>query len=212
MTGMIRSQAVLIVVISLACFPELGDGSSAPKPQAQNSNQITNKDQSEINAYAAASTQNDPAAKAAALESFLQTYPEGVNKKVALSALMNTYRSLNDDQNTLSAARHLLEADPNNLQAVFLSVVVKRSQCVKTSDAQTCDDAAQLASRGLGLSKPADDSEDDWRKQTGATFPIFHSAIALDDVLSKGDVNAGILEYRQALILYGPKQQKRALG
>jgi hypothetical protein len=39
-----------------------------------------------------------------------------------------------------------------------------------TSDAQTCDDAAALAQKGLTAPKPADTSDDDWKKQTDAAY------------------------------------------
>jgi hypothetical protein len=83
------------------------------------------------------------------------------------------------------------------MKAIFISVVIKKSQCGKTSDAQTCDDAAALAGRASDVPKPAGTSDDDWKKQTSAaTYPIFHSAIALDEIVSKKDVKAGIEEYR----------------
>lgn len=195
-----------------ASFRELGQGSSAPTPRAHGSNQFTIDDQSEFNAYAAATSLNDPAAKAAALEGFLQAYPNSESKKAALNLLMNIYRSLNNDQNALSTARRLLEADPNNMQAVFQSVVIKRSQCIRTSDAKTCDDAAELASRGLTMPKTTGDSDEDWRKQTAATYPIFHSAIAMDDALSKKDFTAAISEYRTELMLFSPDQTKSGPG
>jgi len=47
---------------------------------------------------------------------------------------------------------------------------------------------------------------DDWKKLTGGTYPVFHSAIALDDIVAKKDVKAGIAEYRTELMLYPPEQ------
>jgi tetratricopeptide (TPR) repeat protein len=184
----------------------------APRLHAQNPGQVTITDPTEYHAYQGATAQSDPGAKAFALESFLQTYPQSVVKKTVLDLLVDTYQSLGDADKALSAARRLLEADPNNMQAVFRSVVIKRSQCIKTSDAQTCDDAAQLASEGLAMSKPPDMSDGDWRKQTGATFPIFHSAIAMDDALSKKDFKAAISEYRTELMLFPPDQTKSGPG
>ena len=45
---------------------------------------ISIKDPSEYNAYQMASTQTDPKAKIAGLETFLQTYPQSVVKKAVL--------------------------------------------------------------------------------------------------------------------------------
>jgi len=74
------------------------------------------------------------------------------------------------------------------------------------------DDAAALAQKGLALPKPATVSDADWKKQTGATYPIFHSAIALDDIVSKKDVKAGIKEYRTELMLYPPEATTSGQG
>jgi len=175
---------------------------SAPTLRAQDS--ITIKDPAEFNAYSQASTQADPKAKAAALESFLTTYPQSVVKKAVLDMLVDTYQALGDADHALSAASRLLQVDPANMKAIFLSVAIKKSQCQKTSDAQTCDDAAALAQTGLKAAKPADTSVPDWTKQTAATYPIFHSAIALDDALSKKDFKAAVNEYRTELMLLDP--------
>ncbi len=185
---------------------------SAPTLRAQDSDQITIKDPAEFNAYQMATTQSDPKAKAAALESFLQTYPQSVVKPAVLDMLLDTYQGLNDDDHTLSAANRLLQLDPNNTKAIYLSVVIKKKQCQKTSDAQTCDDAAALAQKGLATPKPAKTSDDEWKKLTGATYPAYHSAIALDDILSKKDVKAGVAEYTQELMLFSPEDTQKGPG
>ena len=181
---------------------------SAPMLRAQDS--ITIKDPAEFNSYQMASTQIDPKAKATALETFLQMYPQSVVKKAVLDSLMDTYQQLNDVDHALSAATRLLQADPTNMKALYLSVVIKKSQCGKTQDAQTCDDAAALARKGLATPKPTGTSDADWQKQTGAIYPLLHSAMAVDDIVAKKDVKAGIEEYRQELMLYPVEQTKVA--
>jgi hypothetical protein len=185
---------------------------SAPTLRAQDSDQITIKDPAEFNAYQMATTQSDPKAKAAGLESFLQTYPQSVVKKAVLDLLVDTYQGLGDADKALSAASRLLQVDPSNMKAIFISVFIKKGQCGKTSDAQTCDDAAALAQKGLTLPKPAKIADADWKKQTDATYPIFHSAIALDDALSKKDFKAAVGEYRTELMLYPPDQTTSGPG
>ena len=185
---------------------------SAPTLRAQDSDQITIKDPAEFNAYQGATTQSDPKAKAAGLEAFLTSYPQSVVKKAVLDMLIDTYQTIGDSDKALTAAGRLLQADPSNMKATFLSVVIKKGQCGKTQDAQTCDDAAVLARKGLGTPKPAATSDDDWKKQTSATFPIFHSAIAMDDIVSKKDIKEGIEEYKQELMLYSPEDTKKGPG
>jgi hypothetical protein len=180
----------------------------APMLRAQDS--ITIKDPAEFNSYQTASQQSDPTAKAAALESFLETYPQSVVKTAVLDQLIDTYQGLGDADKTLSAASRLLQLDPNNLKAIFISVFIKKGQCAKTQDAQACDDAAALAQRGLTATKPADTSATDWKKLTGATYPVFHSAIAYDDAVSKKDFKSAVAEYTAELMLYTDDQTKAA--
>jgi hypothetical protein len=177
---------------------------SAPMLRAQDS--IVIKDPAEFNTYQMATSQADPKAKAVALESFLKAYPQSVVKNSVLDSLIDTYQSLQDADNTLSAASRLLQVDPSNMKAIFMSVLIKKSQCAKSQDAQTCDDAGLLAGKGLAAVKPAATSDADWKKLISGTYPVFHSAIALDDITSKKDIKGGISEYRTELMLYAPEQ------
>ena len=90
------------------------------------------------------------------------------------------------------------------MKAIYVSVALKKSQCLKSSDPQICDDAAALAQKGLTVPKPAGTADADWKKMTDATYPVFHSAIALDLVNSKKDYKAAIDEYKKELMLMAP--------
>jgi hypothetical protein len=190
---------------------------SAPALRAQD---ITIKDPSEFNAYQMATTQSDPKAKANALEGFILSFPQSVVKKSVLVMLLETYQGLGDADHVVSTATRVLQVDPDNMEALFLSVVIKRSQCTKsidqksgkTNDAQTCDDGATMASKGLTVGKPAGVSDDDWKKQTVTAYPIFHSMIALDDIVSKGDIKGGIAEYRNELMIFDPAATQSGPG
>jgi tetratricopeptide (TPR) repeat protein len=192
---------VFAFVLAVACICLV----PAHTLKAQDSDTISIKDPAEFNAYQMATTQSDPRAKASALELFLQTYPQSVVKKAVLDLLIDTYQNLSDADKALSAASRLLQVDPNNMKAIFISVVIKKSQCGKTGDAQTCDDTGALARKGLVTPKPTGTSDADWKKLTGGTYPLFHSAIALDQIVSKKDIKAGIEEYRQELMLFPPE-------
>lgn len=189
-------------LLALACIGLV----TASRLRAQET--ISIKDPAEFNAYQIATTQTDPRTKASQLEGFLQTYPQSVVKKAVLDMLLDTYGGLNDDDKALSAASRLLQVDPTNMKAIYVSVVIKKRQCQKTSDTQTCDDAAALAEKGLNAPRPAGTSSDDWKKLTGATYPIYHSAMALDDALSKKDFKAAQAEYKAELMLYSDDQSK----
>jgi hypothetical protein len=188
---------------------------SAPTLRAQGSqgsDQITIQNPAEFNAYQQASTQTDPAAKCSAMEDFLKNYPQSVAKKAALDQMIDCYQQTNDADKELSAASRMLQVDPNNMKAVYISVALKKAQCLKTSDAQVCDDAGALAQKGLTLPKPADMSDADWKKLTDTVYPAFHSAIALDDVLSKKDYKAAINEYKTELNMYSLPDTQRGPG
>jgi hypothetical protein len=174
------------------------------------SKDLTLKDPAEYNAYQMFSTQTDPKQKAAAGAAFLEKYPQSAAKKYVLDALLDAYRSTNDSQNMLDTASKLLQIDPNNLKAILYSVLIKKQQCGEKSDASTCDDAGALAQKGLQASKPADTADDAWKSMTAAAYPIFHSAIALDDALSKKDWKGAQDEYTAELKLYTDDQAKSA--
>jgi tetratricopeptide (TPR) repeat protein len=202
--------ASVIALASISLFP-------APTLRAQD---ISIKDPAEFNAYSQATTQTDPKAKAAAMESFLQTYPQTVLKQDVLKMLLETYQGLGDADHALSAANRILQLDPGNMEAIFLSVAIKTQQCKKgldpktgfATDSQPCDDAAALAQKGLIAPKPAAVAADDWKKQTDAGYPVFDSAIAADDVYSKKDFKAAVDEYKKELMLFSPDQTKSGTG
>jgi hypothetical protein len=146
---------------------------------AQDSSQIAVKDQGEIDAFVKAFSQSDPRAKTVALEGFLRTYPDTKNKGVALNILMNTYESLKDDRDALSAAKRGLQVDPNDHNFIFVAVKIEIDECNRTGDAKTCNDAAGLGQRGLTIPKPPDYTDDNWRTTTHVTYPFYRSAIAL---------------------------------
>ena len=167
------------------------------------------QDPAEFNAYQNATTQTAPAQKCAALESFLKAYPQSSAKSAALSQMLDCYSQTGQWDNLVSVSTRLLQMDPNNLQAIFASVYVKKMQCGKsldpsgaTTDAQTCDDGAALAQKGLAIAKPAATSDADWKTLTSNYYPIFHSTIAFDDMVSKKDFAGAIKEYTDELNLY----------
>ena len=192
--------ASVMALASLSLVP-------APTLRAQDQpGTIQIKDPAEYNAYQMATTQSDPKAKAAAIEDFLTKYPQSVVKKTAARHADRHLPGARRYGPALSAASRMLQVDPNNLKAIYFSVFIKKNQCAKTSDQQTCDDAAALAQKGLAATKPAGMSDDDWKKQTDATAPFFHSAIAVDDMVAKKDPAAAVEEYRKELMMYPPDE------
>ena len=183
---------------------------TAPQLHAQDQQgQVTIKDPAEFNAYQMFSTQSDPKAKAAAGKEFLSKYPQSVVKQAVLDQMVDSYQAAGDQAGVLDSANQLLQVDPNNLKAILYSVLIKKQECAKSQDQATCDDAAALAKKGLGLQKPASMQDADWQKLTHAAFPIFHSTIAADDTVKK-DAKDAQNEYQEELKLYSEEESKTA--
>jgi hypothetical protein len=172
---------------------------------------ITIKDPAEYNTYQIALNQADPKAKAAAFESFLTAYPLSVVKNDVLDRLLNTYynpppQGTGELDKALVTAGKLLQVEPNNLEAILYSVIIKKGQCAKTQDVTTCDDAAAYARKGLLAPKPAGVADADWKTQTGLAYPNFHSALAADAAYGHKDFKTAIDEYTAELMLYSDAQ------
>ena len=106
-------KSVLASLLALAIIFPNAVSMVYAEGQAAQSGQITIKDPAEYNAYTNAVGQSTPAAKAAAIEAFLTTYPNSVVKTEMLQTLMLAYQG--DMTKMLDAADRLLAADPGNL-------------------------------------------------------------------------------------------------
>src|ERR1700740_865092 len=169
---------------------------SLPVAMAQDagsqSSQITIKDPAEYNAYTNAIGQSAPAAKAAAIESFLTQYPNSIVKAEMLEQLVGAYQATGDTAKTYDAAKRLLQVDPNNLRALTFVVYVEKAQA--QGDQAKLDDAAANAQKGLNSTKPASMSDADFQKLKDLATPIFYSAEGADDVAKK--------DYKDAITAY----------
>ncbi len=179
---------------------------SIPKRGADTaSNTVSIKDPAEYNAYQNAVAIADPQAKATAFENFLTSYPQSAVRHTILDQSMDLYQSLGDTAREEAAASQLLAVDPDNVKAILISVDFKKGECQKGADTTPCGEAASLAQRGLSVQRPAGQYSDaDWQKVMEGAYPIFHSAIALDDYQAKKDYASAIGEYRLELMLYPP--------
>ncbi len=176
--------------------------------------QITIKDPAEYNAYTNAVGQSSPAAKASAIEAFLTQYPNSVVKTEMLEQLVGAYQQANDTTKTVDAARRLLAVDPTNLRALTFIVYVEKQQAQAANpvDQAKLDDAAALAQKGLGATKPATMSDADFTKLKNLSTPIFQSAIAADDVAKK-DYKSAVDAYQAELKAYtDPAQTQTGPG
>jgi tetratricopeptide (TPR) repeat protein len=185
-------KVVFALVLAAAAF------AVAPLTHAQ----VTIKDAAEYNEYTNAIGQSAPAAKAAAIETFLTHYPQSVVYKDTLEQLVQAYSQIPDPAKSLDAADRLLKLDPNNARAILTEVFFKSSLAAAATDPTAkqnlLDDAASFSKKGLALTKPAGVSDADWKKTTDLTTQTYHSAIA-SAAFNKGDYPTAISEFTAEL-------------
>ncbi len=147
---------------------------------AQGQKQI--KDAAEYNAYIAAYNTADPAAKAAAMEAFLQQYPNTIEKEDAMEILMAAYQASNNVAKAADAAARALQLNPNNVRALLLEVYVKRAAGAAggANAAASLAEAAQLGAQGVtalqSYSKPEGMADADYQKLKSIAASVFHGA------------------------------------
>src|SRR4051812_47566154 len=142
--------------------------------------QKTIKDPAEYNSYITATGLTDPAQKAAALEAFVQQYPNSVVKEDALAAAMAAYQQAGNLAKSADVAARILQTNPNNVPAIAVSVFTKRQQAVNTNNVALMNEAGDLAVRGLQAlqtwTKPEGVSDADFQKQKAGLNTIFNGA------------------------------------
>src|SRR5579883_871579 len=198
----VTAGAVPFVPAALA----LDDG-QGQNQGAQQGTTITIKDPAEYNAYTNAVGQSSPAAKAAAIEQFLQQYPNSVVKEDMLEQLMAAYQQTGDVNKTLDAAKRLLAVNPNNVRALFFVAYLEKSTA--NGDQSKLDDAANKAQTALNAPKPEKLSDADYQKLKDTTTPILEDIIGADDVAKK-DYKAAIEAYTAELKAYKDPAQTQS--
>ncbi|ABF41262.1 hypothetical protein Acid345_2261 [Candidatus Koribacter versatilis Ellin345] len=163
------------VAIQPLALPSLAAGQAAAPQQKKEI-----KDPAEYNAYVNAVQQADPKAKATALQSFLQTYPNSVMKTDAMELLMAAYQQAGDQQNMLQTAQQIIQVEPNNVRALALLAYTYRMMALQTGNKDNAAQAAQYGQKGLTalqvIQKPAEVSDADFEKLKKETQIIFDGA------------------------------------
>jgi len=171
--------------------------------------QKTIRDPNEYNAYMSATTQTDPAAKAAALEAFVQQYPQSIVKEEALVGAMSAYQQAGNVAKLTEAANKVLQAYPNNILALTVAVSGRRQQFNSGSLPQdraraVINEAATMATRGLPAlqtwTKPDGVSDADFQKQKTGIAAIFHGTLG-QDAIARQDWETAQRHMREASIL-----------
>jgi tetratricopeptide (TPR) repeat protein len=176
----------IVLAILLACTvaaaaqdaaqPQTPPPASGSAGAGQGEQAPTIKDPAEYNAYVGAVQQQDPNAKASALEAFLTQYPNSVMKVSAYEQLMGTYQQTGNQAKVVDTAKRLVQVDQNNLRALALLTFLSR-QSVTQPNSPSLADLQQYCSKGLDAlkanQKPAGMPEADFdklKKQVGIIF------------------------------------------
>ena len=188
--------AFLLCCTLAAAVVPFAAAQAAQKPQI--------KDPAEYNAYVNAVQQSDPAAKAQAIEAFLQTYSNSVMKEEALVQLMGAYQQSNNASKTIETASRILQANPNNVRALALLAYYYRSMAAQGGPdaAKNADQAMQYGQKGLdalpNTPKPDGMSDADFTKFHNEIGAIFEGAVGFA-ALQKKDLALAQKDLRQAV-------------
>jgi hypothetical protein len=177
--------SVLTIVLACALTAGAQDATQPQTPPAAPSGEQpgqaapTIKDPAEYNAYVGAIQQQDPNAKASALEAFLVQYPNSVMKTTALELLMGTYQQSGNQAKVVEAAKRLTTADPNNLRALaLLTFLARQNLAAGQNPQQNLADLQLYCSKGLDAlkanQKPAGMSDADFDKLKKQVSIIFN--------------------------------------
>lgn len=130
-----------------------------------NAQQKQIKDAAEYQAYMSALNETDPVKKAAAMEAFVQQYPQSVVKVDALEQAMAAYQQSANTAKVLATAKRLLQVDANSIRAMAIIVAIDRAQ------ATGGDKAAQ--DEGCGYARTGSQQLASWQRPEGMSDPDF---------------------------------------
>jgi hypothetical protein len=150
--------------------------------QQQGGGAIKIADQAEYNAFDTAFKTPDPAARGAALEAFVQQYPNSTAKEAALEEAMKAYQAANNQAKMLEVSGKLLQVNPNHILALFVRTYLLQDLANKGQNTQAnLAEASQLAQRGLAAlpnyQKPESMAPQDFENQKKLFANIFNGVI-----------------------------------
>jgi len=178
---------MLLVVCTLGLVQQVAMGQAAPQKKEI-------KDPAEYNAYVNAIQQQDPNAKAQALEAFLQTYPNSVMKVDAGEQLMSAYQQAGNVQKMLDAANKVLQADPNDVKALAILTYTYRATTTAQNLQTNLPLIQQYATRGEqalpNMPKPEGMSDDDFKKLHNELGAIFEGGLGFVALQAKNYAEA----------------------
>ncbi len=167
------SLTLLVLAGVTAMTPAQADPAGAGAPQAAAAaKQPQWKSRAEYDAFEAFVKQTDPSKRLPLIQAFLQKYPNSDFKANALVAEMQTYVQLDNSAKAIAAAKKVLAANPDQLDALaYLSFTFPYTY--KPTD----PDAATQLSQGLAEAQHGLEVLQNFKKPPGVTDAQFHAYI-----------------------------------
>ena len=166
-----------------------------PAPQMPASQKVI-KDPAEYNAYVSALNSTDPAAKASLMEAFVRQYPQSVMLIDALEQAMAAYQQAGNETKVAETAKRVLQLTPNNVRAMAVLTFVDRVAATRGGPqaADSLKEACSYSQTGLqqlpSWPKPADVTEEDFKKLRDQMADIFNGAAGFCALQAKNYVQA----------------------
>ncbi len=188
---------MLLVVAATGFVQQASSQAAAPATQKKEI-----KDPAEYNAYVNAIQQQDPNAKAQALEAFIQTYPNSVMKIDAAEQLMAAYQQAGNAQKMIDAANRILQMDPNNVRALAILTYTYRATITAQNLQQNLPLIQKYATQGeqalSSMPKPEGMSDADFTKLHNELGAIFEGGLGFVALQNKTYSDAST-DFRKAV-------------
>ncbi len=139
------------------------------------------KDPAEYNSYIAALNRSDPAQKAAAMEAFINQYPNSIVKSDAMEQAMAAYQQTGNAAKVGETADRILRLYAENVRALAIAAYLRRDQGTR-GDPKATAEAGAMAERGLkalpNWPKPEEISDAAFKQLSDQMAGIFYGAAA----------------------------------
>ncbi len=157
----------------------------AAKPAANGANEIAEK-----MAFKKAAEIRDPKQRAAALQAFIDKYPQSAGKVTALQQMVAAYAEAGDPAKVEDTGEALLALDDDNVRVMALVVVQKRNRAYRGENAETlARRVRELGEKGLSIMpawpKPAGIDDGQFHRLRAELTTIFTDAVAYGALQAK---------------------------
>ena len=187
---MMKTTVLLIASFIAAGAPgaALAQEESSPQEKPARAPKVI-RDQVEYNAYITALNIQDPAEKAAAMETFADQYPYSTVLVEALEQAMAAYQQARNQPRLEKVARRILQVDPDHVRALAIITFIRRQNAAMKPDAHDVADLRAYAARGLKAlqqwEKPEGLTDNDFKKLKGQMAVIFYGAAGFGALMAK---------------------------